>query len=82
MMISDSDIKPAEPPAMGGNLDPEATVRPVLEPGLPLCVDLDGTLVKSDTLVDSLLAMAKQRPADILRIPGWIARASRNSNAT
>jgi len=28
----------------------------------PLCVDLDGTLVKSDTLVDSLLALARKRP--------------------
>ena len=42
--------------------------------GAPLCVDMDGTLVKSDTLVDSLLAMARQRPLDLLRIPGWIAQ--------
>jgi 4-hydroxybenzoate polyprenyltransferase/phosphoserine phosphatase len=28
----------------------------------PLCVDLDGTLVKSDTLVDSLLVLARTRP--------------------
>jgi 4-hydroxybenzoate polyprenyltransferase len=46
----------------------------VLAPGVPLCVDLDGTLVKSDTLVDSVLAMARQRPAEILRIPSWIAQ--------
>jgi uncharacterized HAD superfamily protein len=38
--------------------------------GAPLCVDMDGTLVKSDTLVDSVLAMARQRPLDLLRIPG------------
>jgi len=31
----------------------------------PLCVDLDGTLVKSDTLVDSLLVLARTRPASI-----------------
>lgn len=41
---------------------------------VPLCVDLDGTLVKSDTLVDSVLAMARQRPEELWRIPGWIAR--------
>ncbi len=41
---------------------------------VPLCVDLDGTLVKSDTLVDSVLALARQRPLDLLRIPGWIAQ--------
>ena len=28
----------------------------------PLCVDLDGTLVRSDTLVDSLLVLARKRP--------------------
>jgi 4-hydroxybenzoate polyprenyltransferase/phosphoserine phosphatase len=43
-------------------------------PYVALCVDLDGTLVKSDTLVDSVLVMARQRPAELLRIPGWIAQ--------
>lgn len=38
----------------------------------PLCVDLDGTLVKSDTLVDSTLALARHQPAMLLRIPGWL----------
>jgi 4-hydroxybenzoate polyprenyltransferase len=37
-----------------------------------LCVDLDGTLVKSDTLVDSVLSIARHRPLDLLRIPGWM----------
>ncbi len=41
---------------------------------VPLCVDMDGTLVKSDTLLDSILALARQRPLDMLRIPGWIAQ--------
>lgn len=35
----------------------------------PLCVDLDGTLSKSDTLVDSLLLMARSRPALLLKLP-------------
>jgi 4-hydroxybenzoate polyprenyltransferase len=39
---------------------------------VPLCVDLDGTLVKSDTLVDSTLALARQHPAALLRLPGWL----------
>ncbi len=39
---------------------------------LPLCVDLDGTLVKSDTLLDSLCVLARTRPADLLRLPGWL----------
>ena len=41
---------------------------------VPLCVDLDGTLVKTDTLVDSVLALARQNPRAILQIPGWLAQ--------
>ena len=35
----------------------------------PLCVDLDGTLVKSDTLVDSLLVLLRTNPAQMLVLP-------------
>jgi 4-hydroxybenzoate polyprenyltransferase/phosphoserine phosphatase len=37
-----------------------------------LCVDLDGTLVKSDTLIDSTLALARHHPALLLKLPGWL----------
>ena len=37
-----------------------------------LCVDLDGTLVKSDTLHDSALAVARHHPRALLKIPGWL----------
>ena len=37
-----------------------------------LCVDLDGTLVKSDTLVDSTLALARYDPSALLKLPGWL----------
>ena len=40
----------------------------------PLCVDLDGTLVKSDTLHDSLLVLARTRPALLLALPGKLLR--------
>ncbi len=40
----------------------------------PLCVDLDGTLVKSDTLVDSLLLLARTHPFVALRTPLWVMR--------
>ena len=40
----------------------------------PLCVDLDGTLVKSDTLLDTVIVLARQNPQSILRIPSWISR--------
>ncbi|HUA97696.1 MAG TPA: UbiA family prenyltransferase [Terracidiphilus sp.] len=35
----------------------------------PLCVDLDGTLVKSDTLIDSLLVLVRTRPLRALALP-------------
>jgi len=41
---------------------------------LPLCVDLDGSLVKSDTLADSLCVLARTHPWDLFRLPGWLVR--------
>lgn len=41
---------------------------------IPLCVDLDGTLVRSDTLWESLLRLFKQHPAQLLMTPLWLAR--------
>jgi 4-hydroxybenzoate polyprenyltransferase len=49
----------------------------VMEPAVPvrserpLCVDLDGTLVKSDTLADSLMVLARSHPTALLRAPFW-----------
>ncbi len=51
---------------------PTSVASPQNDTRLPLCVDLDGTLVKSDTLYDSTLVLARQRPADLLRLPGWL----------
>lgn len=49
--------------------------KPQIDAGLvPLCVDLDGTLVKSDTLVDSLLVLCRQHPARLLQLPGALLR--------
>ncbi len=42
--------------------------------GRPLCVDLDGTLVKNDTLVDALLLMVRTHSRELPRIPGWIVK--------
>lgn len=39
----------------------------------PLCVDLDGTLVKSDTLFDSLCQLVRREPWLLWRIPLWLA---------
>lgn len=38
----------------------------------PLCVDLDGTLVKSDTLVDSLLVLLRTHPRSALKTFRWV----------
>jgi len=40
----------------------------------PLCVDLDGTLVKSDTFVDSLMVLARRHPLALLRTPLWAVK--------
>ncbi len=77
-MISDSGIQSAERATADQDVTPGARRVPASPPdlpaGLPLCVDLDGTLVKSDTLVDSVLALARQRPSQLARIPSWIAQ--------
>src|SRR5271156_1065586 len=55
----------------------EMTDLTVMEPSVaaqverPLCVDLDGTLVKSDTFVDSLMVLARRHPLALLRTPLW-----------
>jgi len=40
----------------------------------PICVDLDGTLTRSDLLVESLLALIKSKPSYLLLIPFWLLR--------
>lgn len=40
----------------------------------PLVVDLDGTLLHTDTLHESALQLLRDRPADALRLPGWLAQ--------
>lgn len=42
--------------------------------GAPLCVDLDGTLVKTDMLMESLASAAKRSPLVLLALPFWLAR--------
>jgi 4-hydroxybenzoate polyprenyltransferase len=41
---------------------------------IPLCVDLDGTLVASDTLHESLLELVRRQPLALLQVPGWILK--------
>lgn len=41
---------------------------------VPLCVDLDGTLIRSDLLMESSLALLKQQPLYLLAFPIWLLR--------
>ena len=40
----------------------------------PIAVDLDGTLILTDTLHESALRALRARPLSVLRIPFWLAR--------
>lgn len=40
----------------------------------PLCVDLDGTLLRSDILYESLLALLAQNPLYVFLIPLWLLK--------
>ncbi len=45
-----------------------------LQPGIPLCVDLDGTLIRSDLLAESALSLIRQNPLNLLRFGVWLLR--------
>lgn len=40
----------------------------------PLCVDLDGTLIRTDLLVESMLALVHRNPLNIFAMLGWMLR--------
>ncbi len=40
----------------------------------PLCVDLDGTLTTSDTLIESVFILIKQSPLSIINLLIWLFR--------
>ncbi len=41
---------------------------------IPLCVDLDGTLIRSDILLESLLVLIKKQPWIAFMLPFWLLR--------
>ncbi|HOW77506.1 MAG TPA: UbiA family prenyltransferase [Candidatus Competibacteraceae bacterium] len=47
----------------------------------PLCIDLDGTLLNSDLLLESALAQVKQAPLSILNWPYWLMGGKANLKA-
>ncbi|MCL2645698.1 MAG: UbiA family prenyltransferase [Phycisphaerales bacterium] len=42
------------------------------QPMVMVCVDLDGTLIATDLLWESVLLLARKRPADLVRLPLWL----------
>jgi 4-hydroxybenzoate polyprenyltransferase/phosphoserine phosphatase len=44
------------------------------DPKLPLCVDLDGTLIKTDVFFESILALLKRSPWAVLALLWWSLR--------
>lgn len=40
---------------------------------VPLAVDLDGTLIRTDLLQESALGLLRQSPVTLLALPGWLA---------
>jgi 4-hydroxybenzoate polyprenyltransferase len=45
-----------------------------MNPSIPLCVDMDGTLLKTDTLLELLFGVLKQKPWVLLLLPLWCLR--------
>src|SRR5258708_7754681 len=50
------------------------TQSPAMAPPEVVCVDLDGTLIKTDTLWESLLLLAKSRPGELFLVVLWLCR--------
>jgi 4-hydroxybenzoate polyprenyltransferase len=48
---------------------------------VPLVVDLDGTLVRSDLLIETLFLFARLRPLGLLAIPFWLAKGQAHLKA-
>lgn len=45
-----------------------------LQPHVPLCIDLDGTLIRSDLLVESAVSLLRTNPLYLFRFAGWLLR--------
>lgn len=45
---------------------------------IPLCVDLDGTLIRTDLLLESAVLLLKQNPLYLLAYPLWLSRGRAN----
>ena len=48
------------------------------ESTLPLCVDCDGTLLRTDLLYESFLLLVKNSPFSVFLVPLWLLRGKAN----
>jgi 4-hydroxybenzoate polyprenyltransferase/phosphoserine phosphatase len=55
-----------------------ASAPPAATPLLPLAVDLDGTLIESDLLVESIVALLRKQVLAIFALPVWLLRGRAN----
>src|ERR1700722_7461610 len=51
-----------------------STAAKAKDDAVPLCVDLDGTLVRTDMLWESVAELLKRRPYDLIMLPFWLLR--------
>lgn len=49
-----------------------AESRPAESDSPPLCVDLDGTLIRTDTLWESVILLLRKKPLDAAFMPMWL----------
>lgn len=54
--------------------DAPVNTQTSLNKSIPLCVDLDGTLILTDLLLESLFALLKRNPFYLLMLPVWLLR--------
>jgi 4-hydroxybenzoate polyprenyltransferase len=59
---------------LANNIPMPAVAASVSEKTVPLCVDLDGTLIKTDVLWESLMVLLKRNPLYLLAVPFWFLR--------
>jgi 4-hydroxybenzoate polyprenyltransferase len=60
------------PTALAAIPPPRKPIDPIVSPAL--VVDLDGTLVKTDLLLESLLALLKRNPLFLFMLPYWLVK--------
>lgn len=65
---------------MEGVAEPRSVIQEQQAP-LPLVVDLDGTLLRTDLLVESLVALLKEKPSQIFLLPFWLLKGKAHLKA-